>query len=266
MRVTGLALATVIAIAAAHPARAMPIPQESDDAKKQIEPPAKGADDGRRTARRLPANFGRGFVGVFSRESLPPLVGGLAATSAALIVDDEIANSGRPDDELKELGQGFGNPLFVGVVATGMLLAGRSDSGQRFRDASYDIFVAAAVNLAYTELLKLAVHRDRPNGEDNNSFPSGHTSNAFTWATVLERHYGAKVGVPMYALAAVIGASRISGGKHYLSDVLAGATIGFVVGRSVTRKDGEPLIGTSVTVVPAIGPSGQRGLAVVIRF
>jgi hypothetical protein len=45
----------------------------------------------------------------------------------------------------------------------------------------------------------------------------------------------------MYALAGFIGASRIERHKHHLSDVVAGATIGFIVGRTVTREDGEPV-------------------------
>ena len=53
-----------------------------------------------------------------------------------------------------------------------------------------------------------------------------------------EAHYGWKVGVPSYAAAAAIGLSRITTNKHHLSDVLAGATIGYVTGRTVVRVNG----------------------------
>jgi len=104
---------------------------------------------------------------------------------------------------------------------------------------------ALLVNIGYTELLKAAVGRERPNGENDRSFPSGHTSNAFTLATVLERHYGWKAGVPAYAVAATMGYSRIVRDKHWLSDVVAGATLGYIVGRTVVRVNGKPLSATA---------------------
>jgi membrane-associated phospholipid phosphatase len=45
--------------------------------------------------------------------------------------------------------------------------------------------------------------------------------------------------VPAYLLASGIGLSRVEKNKHYLSDVLAGATLGIVVGRTVTRVNDE---------------------------
>lgn len=86
----------------------------------------------------------------------------------------------------------------------------------------------------------MAVGRERPNGENNKSFPSGHTSNAFTLAAVAERHYGWKVGVPACLAAGLVGASRLEQDKHYLSDVVAGAALGYVVGRTVVRVNGRP--------------------------
>jgi membrane-associated phospholipid phosphatase len=50
-----------------------------------------------------------------------------------------------------------------------------------------------------------------------------------------------KVGVPSYALAGLVGASRLSQNKHYLSDVVAGATLGYIVGRTVVRVNNRPL-------------------------
>jgi membrane-associated phospholipid phosphatase len=126
-----------------------------------------------------------------------------------------------------------------------MFTAGRFAHGARFRAMTYDMLDAAIVNFGYTELIKLAVGRERPNGEDNKSFPSGHTSNSFALAAVAERHYGWKVGVPAYLLAGVVGASRLQQDKHYLSDVVAGATLGYIVGRTVVRVNSRPPSGGS---------------------
>jgi len=46
---------------------------------------------------------------------------------------------------------------------------------------TYDWMHAFLINAGYTTLLKEVIHRERPNGEDNLAFPSGHASNAFTW-------------------------------------------------------------------------------------
>jgi membrane-associated phospholipid phosphatase len=189
---------------------------------------------------RLPANLGRSFIGVFSRDNLAPLLVGGLATAGATALDDDIQESvGQP---------GFGGtletaggPLYSAAFVAGMFAAGRFAHGTRFRAMTYDMLDAAIVNVAYTQALKLATQRERPNGENNSSFPSGHTSNAFTLAAVAERHYGWKIGLPAYALAGLVGASRLSQNKHYLSDVVAGATLGYIVGRTVVRVNSRPL-------------------------
>ena len=78
-----------------------------------------------------------------------------------------------------------------------MFTAGRLAHGDRFRAMTYDMLDAAIVNFAYTEVIKVAVGRERPNGQDNKSFPSGHTSNTFALAGVAQQHYGWKVGLPL---------------------------------------------------------------------
>ena len=109
---------------------------------------------------------------------------------------------------------------------------------------SYDLMDAFLLNWGYTNVFKYAVGRERPNGQDEKSFPSGHASNAFALAAVVERHYGWKAGLPAYALASLVGVSRLQRNKHYLSDVLGGATLGYIVGRTVVRVNGGAVGGT----------------------
>ena len=56
------------------------------------------------------------------------------------------------------------------------------------------------------QALKYTVRRERPDGSNNKSFPSGHAASAFATATVLQRHYGWKVGAPAYALGSYVAA------------------------------------------------------------
>jgi len=100
-------------------------------------------------------------------------------------------------------------------------------------------FLAAgsAVNYVVTYSLKYGVDRPRPYEtyadivpkamEDSPSFPSGHTSGAFTTATYVSLAYPRwYVIVPSYAWATTVGYSRLHLGVHYPSDVFAGAIIG----------------------------------------
>nr|WP_299342435.1 phosphatase PAP2 family protein [Allomuricauda sp.] len=83
-----------------------------------------------------------------------------------------------------------------------------------------------ALNQAVTFGLKLVINEPRPNGENNNAFPSGHTSTTFQSAAFIQRRYGWEYGIPAYALAGFTGYSRINADKHDILDVLAGALIG----------------------------------------
>jgi membrane-associated phospholipid phosphatase len=70
------------------------------------------------------------------------------------------------------------------------------------------------------------------------SFPSGHTTIAFAAATVFAKEYNDKVYVPIiaYSAATLIGLSRITENKHWTTDVLAGAAIGYMAGRNVVNN------------------------------
>jgi undecaprenyl-diphosphatase len=63
--------------------------------------------------------------------------------------------------------------------------------------------------------------------DDTYSFPSGHTSMAFSTATMLSLQYPKwYVIVPSFAYAGAVGYSRMYLGRHYPSDVFAGAVVG----------------------------------------
>lgn len=92
---------------------------------------------------------------------------------------------------------------------------------------------------AFAEGLKIAVRRDRPpetDGTQSNtfSFPSGHATLTFACATVLQQHLGYKWGVPTYTVASYVAMSRLHDNRHFASDVVFGAALGIVIGRSVT--------------------------------
>ena len=75
-------------------------------------------------------------------------------------------------------------------------------------------------------------------GFHHNSFPSGHTSVVFAAAAVLGSYYKDKkwVGITSYTLAGLVAISRNYDDKHWASDVVAGAALGYSIGKLVYNK------------------------------
>lgn len=103
--------------------------------------------------------------------------------------------------------------------------------------------LAAALGLIASLFLKHVCRRARPEGgvnwgrflaPDKYSFPSGHTTTAFSLATVTATHWPA-IAPALWVCAACIAVSRTLLGFHYLSDVIAGAGLGLLSGLSAVR-------------------------------
>ena len=78
---------------------------------------------------------------------------------------------------------------------------------------------------------KRIFHALRPDSSDHESFPSGHTSEAFANAEFMRMEYAGKypwLGVAGYIMAGATGYLRMYNNKHWLSDVITGAGIGIV--------------------------------------
>jgi len=72
----------------------------------------------------------------------------------------------------------------------------------------------------------------------NSSFPSGHTTVAFAVATVFAMEYKDRPLVPLisYSAATLIGLSRITENKHWITDVFFGGVLGYFTGRLVVNN------------------------------
>jgi len=89
-----------------------------------------------------------------------------------------------------------------------------------------------------TELVKEATDRTRPDGSDDESFPSGHTSSASAFATLANRNLQSLslskrnrtlLSIGFTTLAAATGWARVEAGRHFPSDVLAGYALGHFI-------------------------------------
>ena len=137
--------------------------------------------------------------------------------------------------------------------------------------------------LAYgiaTPVLKFVVGRARPDAElgnhhftpfstSNQSFPSGHTTQAFAVAAVIAAHDSHLwVKIIAYGIAGTVGLARIEQNEHWTSDVLAGAILGTAIGNAVVvlnRRHRRGVEGPAVSVAPLVAPRGG-GLLVTASF
>ena len=129
----------------------------------------------------------------------------------------------------------------AGPVAFGLpvVMFGLSYLMKNTLTRKHSLYIGASVLTAVviTNILKYSIDRTRPfdtysfiekmTSGGSPSFPSGHTSDAFSLATALSIVYPKwYVVVPAYAWAVTVGYSRMALGVHYPGDVLAGALIG----------------------------------------
>ena len=166
----------------------------------------------------------------------------------------------------------FGSWAAIGVSVVA-LSGGLVTRNRRLLDTGRDAVEAEilAAGIA-TPTLKYAVGRVRPSdGSDgdefkpfsgNNSFPSGHTTEAFAVASVLAaRADGWVVPVVSYTLASCVGYARVHDRGHWASDAIAGGLVGTLIGRTVVRRHQReetqpeaPAAAYGFSIAPVISP------------
>lgn len=102
-------------------------------------------------------------------------------------------------------------------------------------DQTKYLFISNLISSTITHGLKRITQKTRPNGSPH-SFPSGHTTLAFTNAAVLYNEFEDSspiLAYSGYAFATTTGAFRMINNKHWLSDVLVGAGVGLLVTKMV---------------------------------
>ncbi|HEX7078260.1 MAG TPA: phosphatase PAP2 family protein [Candidatus Eisenbacteria bacterium] len=166
-----------------------------------------------------------------------------AAVSAALLGGafalDHTVRPGWSDQGggrfVEEPGETFGGATLLVGVTLGLGAEGAAfHHPSAFRTAKELAWAGAGATIAVTAL-KEVTRRERPDGSDRLSFPSGHATAAFAAATVVARERGGAIGWLAYGAAATAGYARVADRHHYLSDVVAGAILGRLIGRLVTR-------------------------------
>lgn len=175
----------------------------------------------------------------------------------ALVAENSDAIMGARVSGSDELGEWFNGGSFPGngwvqisgAVAT--YVGGRVSKNATALSVGTDLVQAQVLNTVLTTSVKYASQRTRPDG-GSHSFPSGHTSSIFANAAVLSRHFGWRVTVPAYGLATYVAVARVQENHHYVSDVVFGAALGLVSGRTVSVGKAS----TPFQILPSLLPGG----------
>jgi hypothetical protein len=211
---------------------------------------------------------------IFSKDIAPVALIGLGLTGLAFTVDHQVQDyfqDRQPISHVSHYGDSWGQGYVPFGLGVAMFATGEIIDNKRLTDTGVVSIEALAVTGIATESLKYITHRERPNHQDNMSFPSGHASMTTAFAASVSEMYDWNLGiaVPLFSVATFVGASRIQDNMHYLSDVVAGMALGTVVGMSFARSFKEKSIGTSVSSDVALVPiveRGYRGIAFTWRF
>jgi len=183
------------------------------------------------------------FNALLDLQTLIPAAGALAFTVDHFDRNvSDWASSHTPIFGSKSAADNATSPINTALEYEWLLTALATPSGDNPKDWAYSKIKGIAVEWAAqkatdysTTFLKERTKRTRPDGSDNQSLPSSGASDAFSYVTLANRNLNFvplpdKVRISLQVgnilLATTEAWSRIEAGKHFPSDVLAGAALG----------------------------------------
>jgi PAP2 superfamily protein len=175
---------------------------------------------------------------------VPSGIGLMGLVTTDRITGDEMAEFDRQVKASRIISYA-GSTYGLGAIAAAFYVVGRKKHDARAQETGLLSAEAIVDGLIVSHALKAITQRARPltGGERSeffdggNSFPSGHSIQAWSVATIVANEYHDRriVQLAAYGTATAISISRFTGHKHYLSDVLVGSALGYGIGRYVYR-------------------------------
>ena len=203
----------------------------------------------------------------------------LTVVGTALIIDRPLRNEmlrHTGDNTFLTQVERFGAQYAAGVVGGFYVVGVLADDETSLHVAQDGIAASLIASGIITPTIKLVAGRSRPRANQgifnfkpfsssNSSFPSGHTTEAFALASVIANHSDATwVTCTSYSIASLVGLARSYHQAHFASDVVAGAMIGTLVGKSVVARNAALRSG-KVALLPDVAP-GLIGIRIVGSF
>ena len=149
------------------------------------------------------------------------------------------------------LGRLYGEPLTPLILGSIYLVSGNSTGNEKNKKIGFEFLQTTAYSVGLTIILKYIFGRERPTTTDdpflfdpisfrNNdflSFPSGHTTIAFALSTVISENVDNDfLKIAVYLPAFWTGYTRMYENRHWFSDVIFGAVIGYTTAKFLTGK------------------------------
>jgi membrane-associated phospholipid phosphatase len=190
----------------------------------------------------------------------------MAATGALIAGDTHIANAFensrgqlRWGGRISDIGASY---TLIPIVA-GSYVYGAWRDNPKGREIGVLGTESLLDSLIVAGVLKEVFRRNRPDEKHagdfwggGTSFPSGHAIQIWTIASLLDHEYKHKkiVGITAYSLAGIVSAARIAARKHFSSDVVAGGTMGWFIGRYVYETHMSHLAHKHSSLMPMVVP------------
>lgn len=167
----------------------------------------------------------------------------------------------------------FGSKMVILPASAALFGSSLMTKNTRFQDAAFTSLQSVLMTSMAVGAGKFLFARERPFKNDGaydfdfvstgqTSFPSGHTARAFAFVTPWVMYYPNAFTYTLLAIPAGTAIARIAEGKHWLSDVAAGAAIGFSMGYYLSQRH---LGHQNIQISPSFGKS-HAALSVNIRF
>lgn len=206
----------------------------------------------------------------------------IAMTGASFSLDkkirnDVLAKQNNNQTRITDWGEKFGRPVYATILSGLLYSSGLLFKEKHLRETGQILAEAMICTGLYTQLLKISLGRARPYKDEGNleiellefefdssenSLPSGHTSIAFTVATVLsERIDNIYASMALYSFASLTAYQRIYSDVHWLSDTILGAALGTVIGLKLVKLHEKSIDETkdyTLNVFPKITPTNYE--------
>lgn len=177
---------------------------------------------------------------------LSVLVASLAASQVEQTQERDIATTSTHSISLRKFGD---VAQFLPAASLAYAIFLRDFVGARQQVVGFLAVVASTYAMKYALHYsaplspKIQSLSKRPDGENFEGFPSGHTASAFAAVGFLQKRYGLRLGLPALAIASVVGVSRIHAQRHTITQVICGGMLGFFLSFILASRRDDKRIG-----------------------
>jgi len=162
-------------------------------------------------------------------------------------------------------------PLYFAISLTGLTyFSAKILNDRKLLQTTGMMVKSLLVTSLFTVVLKGMIGRARPHVKNDPhlfkpfnykfdanymSMPSGHTSTVFALMTIIAKQYDTwYIKIPAYTFASSVAVQRMNNKKHWISDLLIGATLGYLVADTIVKLDSS--VDQKLSVRPVIDGHG----------